>query len=81
MRINRTSQNLAPQVFELLISFVESNDFSWANEGEVQRIEKQKHIFVLIFLSEFHEFQFTVVPEIGSEIRCFSSNEVQRTTV
>ena len=47
VRVGGDSDHLAVDVFELLDPLGESDDFSGADEGEIQRIEIDDHIFAL----------------------------------
>lgn len=45
VRVNRGSDDLTADFLELVCSITESDDFSWTNKCEVQRIEEKDNIF------------------------------------
>ena len=40
VRINRASDEFGVGILELFSSIIESTNFGWANESEIERIEK-----------------------------------------
>jgi len=68
MRVGGDSDHLAVDAFELFDPFGESDDFSGADEGEIQRIEIDDNIFTLVIL-EGNFFELTVNHSLSLESR------------
>ena len=50
MGISRACDNLAIELLKFFNLIRELNNFSWAYEGEVERIEEENDIFTLVLL-------------------------------
>ena len=50
VRINRACDNLALKLVKLSFFVRELNDFSWANESEIKRVEEKNDVLSLELL-------------------------------
>ncbi len=68
MRINGASDNFTANLSESFGLVWEVDDFGWADECEIKRIEEQKHPFVFESIkTDFFEFASVTVPWVGFE--------------
>ena len=66
--VTREGQKFAVDLLELFISITESNDFSWANKGEIKRIAEKDNIFSFV-IAQGDRFEFSVDNSFSSELR------------
>lgn len=74
MRVNRASDNFTI-VFSKFWSFVvEGGDFCWANESEIEWVEKEANVFSFV-IAEADFFEFAVDECLGLKSWSWFSNQ------
>lgn len=72
--INWASKNFTSDLFEFFSLVAEGNDFSWANEGEIERIEEEDNVFSFI-VGDADVNEVSVEPSWGFELRGWFSDQ------
>jgi len=68
LAIHGDAQNFSVLAGEIRVAIAERCDFSWANEGEVQRVEKQHHVLTAV-LRQADLFELLINYSGSGEIR------------
>mmetsp|Transcript_1537 Transcript_1537/g.2623 ORF Transcript_1537/g.2623 Transcript_1537/m.2623 type:complete len:247 (-) Transcript_1537:13-753(-) len=77
LAVHGDTEDLAVQVFELVVAVAEGRDFSRTYEGEVQRIEKQKHVFLTDVGGQLRVDELLVEDSSGLEVGCRVADQRQ----